>query len=135
MGVSVGYTPGAGTAPAGASVVLMGISVDVAVVTGGYALRFKEATLGFSESWAHNHPAMHEVLSMLEEWSADVTKVLEEGLAFGETWIIEPNPPLEILEGLALSEAWSLDATKEYSEALTLGESWVVEKNGVQVFP
>lgn len=116
---SVLYLPGAGSAPAAAanaSVVVIGTGVELAVVEGGYLVRMRDG-IDVDDAWVHNHPAAVEAVGVEDVWTLSVVKALAEGLAVGETWGIELNPPLEVFENLELGEAWS------------------IEHNGVPVYP
>lgn len=116
---SVVYQPGAGSSPpaaAGASVVVIGTGVELAVVEGGYLLRMRDG-IDVGDDWRHTHPSMLEALGFEDLWALSVVKALAEGLAIGETWSVELNPPLEVFENLELGEAWS------------------IELNGVPVYP
>lgn len=113
---SVVYTPGGGTANPNASVVVIGTGVELALVDGGYMLRMRE-DLSVDDPWVHSSPALVETVELGDVWTLYFQKALAEGLAVGETWRIELNPPLEVFE------------------VLDVGDAWGIELNGVPVYP
>lgn len=116
---SVTYFPLSGTppqAPGPASVVALGLGVELAVVEGGYLIRMRDG-LDASDDWVHTHPAVLEGLGFGDVWALTVGKALAEGLALGETWTAELNAPIEVIDGFEVDEAWA------------------IELNGVPVYP
>jgi hypothetical protein len=123
IAASVVYTPGGGTAPPNAGLVVLGIGVEVAVVEGGYALLTKEG-LEASEAWRTNHAQPLERMAAIDVWAMAVTKGLAESLEATESWAIELNPGVVEFDALGLDEAWALDVTKQFDESLEVAETW-----------
>jgi hypothetical protein len=112
----------------GATVIMIGVGVDLAVVEGGYMLLMAEG-LDLGEAWVHTNPSVLEHGEFGDAWALEFGKAWAEGIDLGESWSLELNPPLILFEQWDVAESWVLDVTKALSEGVEIGEVWAMELN------
>lgn len=128
IGVSIIQKVGAGSAPSGTGAALFGIGVEVARVLGGYLLRIGDA-VGAGDSLVHSHPWMDERANVETALALELSKVLAEAVAIGDSVAVELNPPIVIEEAAAAGDALALTVTKALAEGVGVGDAVSTELN------
>lgn len=105
--ISIIRDPVHATDNSAADMVLTGLDVEVAVVEGGYLVRWRE-TVEATDEVIHSSPAVEEGLVCEEDWTLHPTLVDAEALAMGESIWLERSAPIQVLEGLEVTEEWEL---------------------------
>ena len=98
-----------GTGSAGFGGIVTGISVDIAVIEGGYLARIKEDPIGVADEVVHSHPATVETVSMGDSFALEFTKVIAETVGIGDDWSVELNPPVDVGELVTIGDSWSTE--------------------------
>jgi len=103
---SVQTVPGSSTYHGNAT--LRGIDVDIAVVEGGYWIRWRQKVAVAGE-WTHNAPWYSDIAVVTEVWAKDFTKGWEEGVESLDNWSVELNAPLVYDELVMSADEWELE--------------------------
>lgn len=99
LAISIERTPGSGADTAsGKRAVLNGLSIDVAVIEGGYLLRIRGERIGCIDDIVHNMPGIIEAVSNLEAIALEFGKVLAEDSEVIDNVDVALNPPIALYE-------------------------------------
>lgn len=130
LALSAYRNPGAGTDTAsGESTVVVGLSVNVAVVEGGIWIRIRGQNVDVADALVHNHPQKIEAVDESEVWVLDFTKASTEAVTVRDTVSVELNPPVvdELL--VEAEDGVVLDTTKALTDGAEIEDLVTTELN------
>jgi hypothetical protein len=107
IAVSGIYLPGTGTAPSSASVGVIGVGVDLAIIKGGALIRIRRKVgvqTRFEES-----PWTSDLVGVQTQFTFEATKNLSHTVGCHTEWALELNPQPVIDEGVGVSTEWTLE--------------------------